>query len=85
VLNEVRRLIYMCLAIPARVLNVEGNTATVDFGDGTKRGVNVSLVDASVDEYVIVHAGFAIEVLDKEEAEKTLALWREILRQEKAV
>jgi hydrogenase expression/formation protein HypC len=84
VVNEVRRMIYMCLAIPAKVLNVKGSTATVDFGDGTQRGVNISLVDASVDEYVIVHAGFAIEVLDKEEAEKTLALWREILSQESA-
>ena len=72
----------MCLAIPAKVLYVKGSTATVDFGDGTLREVNVSLVDASVDEYIIVHAGFAIEVLDQEEAEKTLALWREILRQE---
>jgi hydrogenase expression/formation protein HypC len=85
VVNEVRRSIYMCLAIPAKVLNVKGSTATVDFGDGTHRRVNVSLVDASVDEYVIVHAGFAIEVLDKEEAEKTLALWRELLSQESAV
>lgn len=75
----------MCLAIPAKVLNVKNSTATVDFGDGTLLEVNVSLVDASVDEYVIVHAGFAIEVLDREEAEKTLALWRELLRQESAV
>jgi hydrogenase expression/formation protein HypC len=74
----------MCLAIPAKVLNVKGSTATVDFGDGTRRRVNVSLVEASVNEYVIVHAGFAIEVLNKEEAEKTLTLWREILSQESA-
>jgi len=75
----------MCLAIPAKVLEVKGSMATVDFGDGTLREVNVSLVDAPVGEYVIVHAGFAIEVLDRDEAEKTLALWRELLRQDSAV
>jgi hydrogenase expression/formation protein HypC len=75
----------MCLAIPAKVLEVQGSLATVDFGDGTLREVNVSLVDASVGEYVIVHAGFAIEVLDRAEAEQTLALWRELLRQDSAV
>ena len=69
----------MCLAIPAKVLTKEGDIANVDFGHGTKRDVNISLVDVSIGEYVIVHAGFAIEVLDVEEAEKTLELWEEIL------
>jgi len=69
----------MCLAIPAKVIEVKGETASVDFGAGTIRDVNVSLVDAKVGEYVIVHAGYAIEVLDREAAEETLALWNEIL------
>ena len=69
----------MCLAIPAKVVEVKGETARVDFGAGTIRDVNVSLVDAKVDEYVIVHAGYAIEVLDRKAAEETLALWNEIL------
>jgi len=69
----------MCLAIPAKVLEVKGETASVDFGAGTIRDVNVSLVEAKVGEYVIVHAGYAIEVLDREAAEETLALWNEIL------
>ena len=69
----------MCLAIPAKVLEVKGEIAKVDFGAGTIRDVNVSLVDAKVGEYVIVHAGYAIEVLDREAAEETLALWNEIL------
>ena len=69
----------MCLAIPAKVVEVKGETASVDFGAGTIRDVNVSLVDAKVGEYVIVHAGYAIEVLDREAAEETLALWNEIL------
>jgi hydrogenase expression/formation protein HypC len=72
----------MCLAVPAKVLQIEGNNAHVDFGDGTLREVNVSLVDVQIGSYVIVHAGFAIEVLDQAEAQETLDLWRELLSQE---
>jgi len=69
----------MCLAIPAKVVEIKGDTAKVDFGAGTMREVNISLVDAKIGEYVIVHAGYAIEVLDRKAAEETLALWNEIL------
>jgi hydrogenase expression/formation protein HypC len=69
----------MCLAIPAKVLEKTGNNAKVDFGDGTKRDVNISLVDVHLGDYVIVHAGFAIQVLDKKDAEESLKLWAEIL------
>lgn len=69
----------MCLAIPAKVLERKGDRAKVDFGDGTTREVNVALVDVGVGEYVIVHAGFAIEVLDEAEAKETLKLWNELL------
>jgi len=69
----------MCLAIPAKVVEIKGDTAKVDFGAGTMREVNISLVDAKIGEYVIVHAGYAIEVLDQKAAEETLALWNEIL------
>jgi len=69
----------MCLAIPAKVVEINGDTAKVDFGAETMREVNISLVDTKVGEYVIVHAGYAIEVLDQKAAEETLALWNEIL------
>lgn len=69
----------MCLAIPAKVVVKDNDFAEVDFGDGTCRRVNISLVEAEVGQYVIVHAGFAIEVLDEEEAKATLVTWREIL------
>jgi len=69
----------MCLAVPARVLNKEGDSATVDFGDGTTREVNVALVDVDIGEYVIIHAGFAIEVMDEIEAKETLRLWSLLL------
>ncbi len=68
----------MCLAVPAEVRSIDGHMATVDYG-GVSRPVNLSLVDAKVGDFVIVHAGYAIQVMDKEEAEKTLELFREIL------
>ncbi len=69
----------MCLAIPAKVLEKKGDYAKVDFGEGTTREVSIALVDVNVGGYVIVHAGFAIEVLDENEAKETLNLWKEIL------
>ena len=69
----------MCLAIPGKILKIEGDLAKVDFGDGTAREVNASLVDIKVGQYVIVHAGFAIEILDEESVKETLKLWDEIL------
>lgn len=68
----------MCLAIPARVIEVNGDLAKADFG-GVVREVNISLVDAKVGDYILVHAGYAIQVLDEKEANETLELWREIL------
>jgi len=72
----------MCLAIPAKVIEVQGNVAKVDFGEGVLREVNVMLVDAKIGEYVLVHAGYAIQVIDRKAAEETLQLWNEILEYE---
>jgi len=69
----------MCLAIPGKIMKIDGELAKVDFGDGTAREVNASLVDVKVGQYVIVHAGFAIEILDENAAKETLKLWDEIL------
>ena len=71
----------MCLAIPAKVLEVNGNIAKVDFGQGVAREVNVMLVDAQVGEYVLVHAGYAIEKLDQKAAQESLDTWRQVLEQ----
>lgn len=70
----------MCLAVPAKVMKINGEVAEVDFGEGILREVNIALVETKIGEYVLVHAGYAITVLDKEEAEETLRLWDEILR-----
>ena len=75
-----RSACIMCLAIPAKVLEVRGDSAKVDFGKGTVKTVNVALLDrVRVGQYVIVHAGFAIQVMDESEARKTLDLWEEML------
>jgi len=65
----------MCLAIPARVEQIiDSGNAVVDFG-GVRRPISLALVDdVSVGDYVIVHVGFALQKLDVEETERTLAL-----------
>ena len=63
----------MCLAIPAKVLSTKNGTAQVDFGRGVEREVNVMLVKADVGDYVLVHAGYAIQVLDEKEAKRPYA------------
>jgi hydrogenase expression/formation protein HypC len=73
----------MCLAIPARVVRVDGDKAQVDFGEGVLREVNVTLVDAKVGDYVLVHAGYAIQLMDEKDALETLSLWNEILAAQK--
>jgi hydrogenase expression/formation protein HypC len=60
-------------------MRVDGSKAQVDFGEGVLREVNVTLVDAKVGDYVLVHAGYAIETVDEKEALETLSLWNEIL------
>ncbi|MEM3673042.1 MAG: HypC/HybG/HupF family hydrogenase formation chaperone [Candidatus Bathyarchaeia archaeon] len=69
----------MCLAIPAKVISIKDDKAQVDFGEGVLREVNVTLVDAKIGDYVLVHAGYAVQVLSEEEAYETLKLWSEIL------
>ncbi len=73
----------MCLAIPALVKTLTDDKAQVDFGEGVLREVNVTLVEAKVGDYVLVHAGYAIQKLDKQDALETLSLWREVLDAEK--
>jgi len=72
----------MCLAIPAKVISVEEDKAKVDFGEGVLREVDVTLVEAKAGDYVLVHAGYAIQVVDKKEAQETIRLWNEILEAE---
>lgn len=64
-----------------KVIEIDSNKehAIVDYGEGTKRKANISLVKVKIGDYILVHAGFAIEILDEKEAQETLSLFREIL------
>lgn len=68
----------MCLAMPGKIISISGDTGDIDFG-GVIRQTNLSMVDAEVGLWVVVHAGFAIEIMDEEEAMKTIDLWNEVL------
>jgi hydrogenase expression/formation protein HypC len=68
----------MCLAIPAKVLHVEGLTARVSIEDVEYSASLLLLRDVKAGDYVMLHAGFAIEKVDPEEAAETLRLLNEI-------
>lgn len=70
----------MCLSIPGKILEIEDTLAKVDFGHGITRDVDISLVDVAVDQYVLVHTGYAIQVLDEKDAKASLELWEELLK-----
>ncbi len=63
----------MCLAYPGKVVSISGNTGIVDFGGGKKKA-RLDLVKVRKGDYVIVHTGFAIEKVDKRNAELTIKL-----------
>ena len=67
----------MCVAIPAKIIEIQGNTATADIM-GNKFEANISLVDAKLDDYILIHAGFAIEVMQKDQAEEMLDIFGEL-------
>lgn len=68
----------MCLAVPAQVISIEGQEAEIDLS-GVRRRISVALTpEARVGDYVLIHAGFAISVLDEKEALETLALFEEL-------
>lgn len=67
----------MCLSIPARVENIEGELATVSVGGTTYRASLQMLDDVSVGDYVLLHTGFAIQKLSQEEAEETLRIFED--------
>ena len=69
----------MCLTIPGRVVGITGGLASVDYGeDGVRNNVNLSLVKATLGDYVLVQGGFAIKLLSRSEANETLELWKTI-------
>lgn len=70
----------MCLAIPMKIVAKEGFSATVE-AEGVSREINLRLLEnAQVGDFVLVHAGFAIEKIDEQEAKETLDLMQHIAR-----
>ena len=68
----------MCLAIPGRIISIKEKTAIVDFG-GSRREISLILTpNAKIDDYVLVHAGFAIQIVEPQEAKKTIDILRKI-------
>jgi len=68
----------MCIAIPAEVVELKGdNVGVVDYGD-LRQEVQLDLVDVKVGDFVLVHVGFAIQKLSREEALETREIFREV-------
>ena len=71
----------MCLGVPMQVMSIDGETAVCEI-DGVRREASLMMVDGvSVGDFVIIHAGFAIEKLDEDDARETLRLFRELIAQ----
>lgn len=73
----------MCLAVPGRVLSIEGDDPAFRFGKvdfaGVRKQVSLAYTpDAQVGDYVLVHVGFALQVVDEEEARRSMATLEEI-------
>jgi len=70
----------VCIAAPAKILEINDNVATVDFG-GVRQQAKLDLVsDVDIGRYVLVHSGYAIEVLSDQEAQESLEAWDELLK-----
>jgi hydrogenase expression/formation protein HypC len=68
----------MCLAIPMKIINIEGTVATAEV-DGITRQARLDLLpEAGLGDFILIHAGLAISRLDPEDAAETLALMREM-------
>ena len=68
----------MCLAIPGKILEINENSALVDF-DGIKQNVIIALIqNPEIGKFVIVHAGYAIEMMDEKEAIEAIDQWKEL-------
>jgi hydrogenase expression/formation protein HypC len=68
----------MCLAVPVQVVSIDGNEAEVEIG-GVKRRVSIILTpEARVGDYVLLHTGYAINVIDEAEAQETLKILEEM-------
>ena len=71
----------MCLAIPGKIIEINGNSALVDF-DGIKQKVIIALIqNPEVGKYVIIHAGYAIEMMNETDALDAIEEWKEMSKE----
>jgi len=68
----------VCLAIPVRIKSINGTEAEVEIGGITRKTSLMLTPEAKVGDYVLLHAGYAINILDQAEAEETLAIFAEM-------
>ena len=68
----------MCLAIPVQVKSIDGTEAEVEIGGVTRKASLMLTPEAKVGDYVLLHAGYAINIVDQAEAEETLAIFAEM-------
>ena len=68
----------MCLAVPMKVVKREGDKGVAEL-EGVTREVALHFVDAQVGDYILVHAGFAIQKVDEESALETIELFRSMM------
>lgn len=68
----------MCLAVPGKIIAIEDLLATIDISGVTRKVSLMLLPETKIGDFVLVHAGFAIQAIDEEEANKTLALFKEL-------
>ncbi len=67
----------MCLAVPMKLVSIQGNAGIVEL-DGVRLEAGLDLIeDPRIGDYLIVHAGYAIQKLDAQEAQRTIELFRE--------
>ena len=70
----------MCLAVPARINTIDGTEADVEVGGITRKASLILTPDARLGDYVLLHTGYAISIINQVEAEQTLALFIEITK-----
>lgn len=68
----------MCLSIPARIISIDGDMAEVSAGGAVFRAGLQMLENVNVGDYILLHAGFAIQKISEEDAAETLKLFREM-------
>ncbi|MBP2645010.1 MAG: hybG [Firmicutes bacterium] len=72
----------MCLAVPAQIIKLQDMLATIEINGVTRQASIMLVPEAKVGDYVLVHAGFAIQLVDQEEAERTMELLKELAQYE---